>query len=224
MASAPPTTCARATSASGIPEYTSISVAEDNRAALGVEAREVRDLGLGHAHIGDTTHLDAMDAEGNMVAATPSGGWLGTSPVIKGLGFPLGTRGQMFYLNSNRPNALQPHKRPRATLTPTMVTRNGEPYMAFGTPGGDSQEQWTIQFFMNHVDFGMNLQEALDAPTVHTTHFPSSFYPRAAFPARVVAESRIPSDVLGELRAPRPRDTARRRLGQRQGHGHPLAR
>ena len=184
---------------SGVPEYTSISVAEDNRAALGVEAREIRDLGIGHAHIGDTTHLDAMDAEGNMVAATPSGGWLGTSPVIKGLGFPLGTRGQMFYLNSNRPNALQPRKRPRATLTPTMVTRNGEPYMAFGTPGGDSQEQWTIQFFMNHVDFGMNLQEALDAPTVHTTHFPSSFYPRAAFPARVVAESRIPSDVLGEL-------------------------
>jgi gamma-glutamyltranspeptidase/glutathione hydrolase len=183
----------------GVPGYTSISVADDNRAALGVEAREVRDLGLGHAHIGDTTHLDAMDAEGNMVAATPSGGWLGTSPVIKGLGFPLGTRGQMFYLNSNRPNALEPRKRPRATLTPTMVTRNGEPFMAFGTPGGDSQEQWTIQFFMNHVDFGMNLQEALDAPTVHTTHFPSSFYPRAAFPARVVAESRIPSNVLGEL-------------------------
>ncbi len=183
----------------GVPGYTAISVAEDNRAALGVEAREVRDLGLGHAHIGDTTHLDAMDAEGNMVAATPSGGWLGTSPVIKGLGFPLGTRGQMFYLNPNRPNALQPRKRPRATLTPTMVTRNGEPFMAFGTPGGDSQEQWTIQFFLNHVEFGMNLQEALDAPTVHTTHFPSSFYPRVAFPARVVAESRIPSDVLGEL-------------------------
>ena len=183
----------------GAPRYTAVSVAEDNRAALGVEAREVRDLGLGHAHIGDTTHLDAMDAEGNMVAATPSGGWLGTSPVIKGLGFPLGTRGQMFYLNSDRPNALQPRKRPRATLTPTMVTRNGEPFMAFGTPGGDSQEQWTLQFFLNHVEFGMNLQEALDAPTVHTTHFPSSFYPRAAFPARVVAESRIPSDVLGEL-------------------------
>ena len=183
----------------GVPGYTSITVAEDNRAALGVEAREVRDLGLGHAHIGDTTHLDAMDAEGNVVAATPSGGWLGTSPVIKGLGFPLGTRGQMFYLNSSRPNALEPRKRPRATLTPTMVTRDGAPYMAFGTPGGDSQEQWTIQFFMNHVDFGMNLQEALDAPTVHSTHFPSSFYPRAAFPARVVAESRIPSDILEDL-------------------------
>ena len=166
----------------GAPEYTSVGVAEDNRAALGIGAREVRDLGLGHAHIGDTTHLDAMDAEGNMVAATPSGGWLGTSPVIKGLGFPLGTRGQMFYLNPDRPNALQPRKRPRATLTPTMVTRDGEPFMAFGTPGGDSQEQWTLQFFLNHIDFGMNLQEALDAPTVHSVHFPSSFYPRRRIP------------------------------------------
>ena len=183
----------------GAPDYTAVSVAEDNRAALGVAAREVRDLGIGHAHIGDTTHLDAMDAEGNMVAATPSGGWLGTSPVIKGLGFPLGTRGQMFYLNPERPNALQPRKRPRATLTPTLVTRDGEPFMAFGTPGGDSQEQWTLQFFLNHIDFGMNLQEALDAPSVHSTHFPSSFYPRAAFPARVVAESRIPAGVLNEL-------------------------
>ncbi len=184
----------------GAPEYTAVSVAEDNRSALGIAAREVRDLGLGHAHIGDTTHLDAMDSEGNMVAATPSGGWLGTSPVIKGLGFPLGTRGQMFYLNPDRPNALQPRKRPRATLTPTMVTKNDDPFMAFGTPGGDSQEQWTLQFFLNHIDFGMNLQEALDAPTVHSVHFPSSFYPRAAFPARVVAESRIPSDVLDNLR------------------------
>ncbi len=183
----------------GVPSYTSVSVAEDNRAALGIEAREVRDLGIGHAHIGDTTHLDAMDAQGNMVAATPSGGWLGTSPVIKGLGFPLGTRGQMFYLNPNRPNALQPRKRPRATLTPTIVTQGNSPFMAFGTPGGDSQEQWTIQFFLNHVEFGMNLQEALDAPTLHSVHFPSSFYPRAGFPARVVAESRIPSDVLKEL-------------------------
>ena len=184
----------------GAPDYTAVSVAEDNRAALGIAAREVRDLGIGHAHIGDTTHLDAMDAEGNMVAATPSGGWIGTSPVIKGLGFPLGTRGQMFYLNSDRPNALQPRKRPRATLTPTMVTRDGAPFMAFGTPGGDSQEQWTLQFFLNHIDFGMNLQEALDAPTLHSVHFPSSFYPRAAFPARVVAESRIPTGVLDELR------------------------
>ena len=120
--------------------------------------------------------------------------------MIKGLGFPLGTRGQMFYLNSERPNALEPRKRPRATLTPTIATKDGGPFMAFGTPGGDSQEQWTIQFFLNHVEFGMNLQEALDAPTVHTTHFPSSFYPRHAFPGRVVAESRLPDKTLDELR------------------------
>ena len=118
--------------------------------------------------------------KGNMVSATPSGGWFRSSPVIKGLGFCLGTRGQMFYLNPQRPNALAPHKRPRATLTPSLVTKDGEPFMALGTPGGDNQDQWTLQFFLNYIDFGMNIQEALDAPSVHSVHFPSSFYPRPA--------------------------------------------
>ncbi len=156
--------------------------------------------GLQSGHVGDTTHLDAIDAAGNMVASTPSGGWIPSSPVIAGLGFPLGTRGQMFYLNPGRPNALAPHKRPRATLTPSLVTRNGEPFMVFGTPGGDSQDQWTLQFFLNYVDFHMDLQSALDAPTVHSEHFPSSFYPRQAYPGRVVAESRLPAEVIAELR------------------------
>ena len=183
----------------GVPAYVGRGVAEDNRLALGVAARDIRDLGQDHAHVGDTTHLDAVDRDGNMVAATPSGGWIRTSPVIKGLGFPLGTRGQMFYLNPDRPNALEPNKRPRATLTPSLVTREGEPYMVFGTPGGDAQDQWTLQFFLNYVEFGMNLQEALDSPTVHSVHFPSSFYPRQAFPARVFAESRIAPEVLKDL-------------------------
>ena len=183
----------------GVPEYATVPVAEDNRLALGIGAREVQDLGLGHAHMGDTTHLDAVDIEGNMVSATPSGGWIGTSPVVKGLGFPMGTRGQMFYLNPGRPNALAPRKRPRATLTPSLATRDGEPFMVFGTPGGDGQDQWTLQFLLNYVDFGMNLQEALDAPTVHSVHFPSSFYPREAFPGRLVAESRIPREVIAAL-------------------------
>jgi gamma-glutamyltranspeptidase/glutathione hydrolase len=183
----------------GVPAYATVDVAADNRRALGIGARAVRDLGLGHAHVGDTTHLDAVDRQGNMVAATPSGGWIGTSPVIKGLGFPLGTRGQMFYLNPERPNALAPHKRPRATLTPSLVTRQGEPFMVFGTPGGDGQEQWLLQFFLNYMAFGMNLQEALDAPTVYSVHFPSSFYPRRAYPGRVVAESRLAPEVLLEL-------------------------
>ena len=183
----------------GVPSYAAADVGDDNRRALGVAATAVQDLGLGHAHVGDTTHLDAVDIEGNMVAATPSGGWIGTSPVVRGLGFPMGTRGQMFYLNSARPNALAGHKRPRATLTPTLVTRDGDPHMVFGTPGGDMQDQVTLQFFLNYIEFGMNIQQALDAPTVFSRHFPSSFYPRQAYPGHVTADSRIPSDVIAEL-------------------------
>ena len=182
-----------------VPEYISDTVQDNNRYALGIEKRPTKDLGLGHSHTGDTTHLDAIDQHGNMVAATPSGGWLGTSPIVKGLGFPMGTRGQMFYLNPVRPNALEPRKRPRATLTPTMVTRNGNPEMVFGTPGGDSQDQWTLQFFLNYYEFGMNLQEALDAASIHSIHFPSSFYPREAFPGEISAEDNIPSITLKEL-------------------------
>ena len=203
----------------GLPEYTARGVHDDNRRAL----RAAPSPGLTHPedapHRGDTTHLDAIDAEGNMVAATPSGGWIGSSPVIAGLGFPLGTRGQMFYLNPRRPNALQPRKRPRATLTPTIVTRRGDPFLAFGTPGGDGQDQWTLQFFLNYVEFGMDLQQALDAPTVHTTHFPSSFYPRDAYPGRVEAESRLPEETLAELRR-RGHDL---RLNDGWSHGKPLA-
>ncbi len=179
-------------------EYLLGDVLGDNRRALTALPSE-NGAGFGSNHVGDTTHLDAIDAAGNMVAATPSGAWIPSSPVIAGLGFPLGTRGQMFYLDSRRPNALAPHKRPRATLTPSMVTKNGEPYMAFGTPGGDSQDQWTLQFFLNTVDFKMGLQQALDEPTVHSEHFPSSFYPRLAFPGRVLVEDRLPQEVKNEL-------------------------
>ncbi|MCG3149296.1 MAG: Glutathione hydrolase-like YwrD proenzyme [Verrucomicrobiae bacterium] len=152
-------------------------------------------------HANDTTHCDAIDQWGNMVAATPSGGWIQSSPVIPGLGFCLGTRGQMFYLNPKRPNALQPGKRPRTTLTPSLVTKDGQPYMVFGTPGGDQQDQWTLQFFLNVVEFGMDLQEAIDAPTIHTTHFPSSFHPRPAEPNRMYVEERIAPAIRQELTA-----------------------
>lgn len=184
----------------GVSAYQTQDVRQDNRNSLGISSHQMKNVGHDHAHVGDTTHLDAVDNQGNMVAATPSGGWIGTSPVIKGLGFPLGTRGQMFYLNPNRPNALSPHKRPRATLTPSLVTKKSRPLLAFGTPGGDCQDQWTLQFFLNYMEFGMNLQEAMDAPTFHSVHFPSSFYPRHSYPKRLIAESNISGETIEALK------------------------
>jgi gamma-glutamyltranspeptidase/glutathione hydrolase len=150
-------------------------------------------------HKGDTTHLDAMDSWGNMLSATPSGGWFRSSPVIEGLGFPLGTRLQMFSLDPGHPNCLRPGKRPRTTLTPSLALKDGRPYMAFGTPGADQQDQWSLQFFLNCVDFGMNLQVAVDAPTFHTGHFPSSFHPHGAEPGALYLEGRIPGETIASL-------------------------
>ena len=150
---------------------------------------------------GDTTKCDAVDRFGNMISITPSGGWFATSPVVPGLGFPLGTRGQMFELDPEHPNCLAPGKRPRATLTPSLVTKEGRPWMVFGTPGGDCQDQWTLQFFLNYVVFGMDLQEAIDAPTFHSEHFRNSFYPRAARPGHMAVEGRIDEAVRKQLEA-----------------------
>jgi len=149
---------------------------------------------------GDTVHFDIIDRFGNMVAATPSGGWLQSSPTIPSLGFCLGTRAQMFVLDAEHPAALAPGKRPRSTLSPTMALRDGKPYLAWGTPGGDQQDQWIPQMFLRHVHAGLNLQESIDAPAWHTEHFPSSFWPRAARPGVVVVEGRVPAATVEELR------------------------
>ena len=149
---------------------------------------------------GDTSHLDSVDVDGNMVSATPSGGWIQSSPVIEGLGFPLGTRGQMFNLERDHPNCIAPGKRPRTTLSPSLVTSKGTPLLSFGTPGGDQQDQWTLQFFLNVTEFGMNLQEAIDAPTFHNTHFASSFYPRRVSIGQLHLENRIRREVVRELK------------------------
>jgi gamma-glutamyltranspeptidase / glutathione hydrolase len=149
---------------------------------------------------GDTCHLDVADSFGNLLSATPSGGWLQSSPVIPGLGFCLTTRGQMFTLTPGLASSLAPGRRPRTTLSPSLALRDGQPYLAFGTPGGDQQDQWTLGFFLNHVLFGLNLQQAIDAPAVHTSHFPSSFYPRESVPRSLFAESRVAGPVLAELR------------------------
>ena len=135
-----------------------------------------------------------------MISATPSGGWLQSSPVIPELGFPIGTRGQMFWLEEGLPGSLAPGKRPRTTLTPTLAHRDGEPYMVWGSPGGDQQDQWITQHFLRHVHCGMNLQEAIDAPAWHSEHFPSSFWPRTARPGVLVLEGRMPAETAQELR------------------------
>jgi gamma-glutamyltranspeptidase/glutathione hydrolase len=149
---------------------------------------------------GDTCHLDVADRFGNIIAATPSGGWLHSSPVIPGLGFCLTTRGQMFALTPGFASSLAPRRRPRTTLSPSLALRDGQPYLAFGTPGGDQQDQWTLQVFLNHAVFGMNLQEAIDFPAFHNDHFPSSFYPRGAQPGSVSVEARTDPQVVEELR------------------------
>jgi len=149
---------------------------------------------------GDTCHLDIIDRWGNMVSATPSGGWLQSSPLIPELGFALGSRAQMFWLEEGLPCSLVPGKRPRTTLTPSFVLRGGEPWMPFGTPGGDQQDQWQLIMLLRHLHHGLNLQEAIDIPSFHTEHFPSSFYPRASRPGVVVMEGRWDSRVVAELR------------------------
>src|ERR1700691_4387339 len=148
---------------------------------------------------GDTVHFDIIDQAGNMISSTPSGGWLQSSPVIPELGFCLGTRAQMFWLEDGHPAALGPGRRPRTTLTPTMALRDGAPYLAWCTPGGDQQDQWTTQLLLRHAHAGMNLQQAIDAPAWHSEHFPSSFWPREARPGVLVVEGRMPKETVKEL-------------------------
>lgn len=148
---------------------------------------------------GDTVHLDVTDRFGNMVSATPSGGWLQGSPVVAGLGFPISTRGQMFWLDENLPSSLRPKTRPRTTLTPTLVTRDGQPWLAIGTPGGDQQDQWPTTAFLRHLLHGYGLQRTIDAPMFHSRHFPTSFYPRDYEKGRLLIENRFGEAVIQRL-------------------------
>jgi len=148
---------------------------------------------------GDTVHVDVVDRWGNMISATPSGGWLQSNPTIPGLGFCLGSRLQMTWLDQDSTSVLTPGRRPRTTLSPTLVSRGGQPVLACGTPGGDQQDQWQLLFLLRHLGAGAALQAAVDAPMWHTTSFPASFHPRTADPAGLVAESRLGPAVLADL-------------------------
>ncbi|OLF12393.1 gamma-glutamyltransferase [Actinophytocola xinjiangensis] len=176
--------------------------AADIPVAAGAGEPTVMDTG---ASRGDTCHLDVVDRHGNLVATTPSGGWLHANPVIPALGFPLGTRLQMAWLQPGLPNSLTPGRRPRTTLTPSLALRGGEPVMAFGTPGGDQQDQWSFHFFLAvlhraPVRGQLDLQGAIDAPNWHNDSFTGSFYPRAMRPGSLTVESRLGADTIAELR------------------------
>ncbi|MGA5406867.1 gamma-glutamyltransferase family protein [Streptomyces lavendulocolor] len=149
---------------------------------------------------GDTCHIDVVDRWGNMVAATPSGGWLQSNPVVPELGFPLGTRLQMAWLDPGLPNSLTPGRRPRTTLSPSLVLRGGEPVMAFGSPGGDQQDQWQLHFLLAVTHGGLDPQAAIDAPGWHSESFPGSFHPRGMRPGGLTVESRTDPAVVEDLR------------------------
>ncbi|MBU2357739.1 MAG: gamma-glutamyltransferase family protein [Alphaproteobacteria bacterium] len=179
------------------------------REALKRASAEVVETGVGAgeptmAHLsekrGDTVHIDVIDRWGNMVSATPSGGWLQSSPVVPGLGMPLNSRAQMFWLTEGLPTSLAPGRRPRTTLSPSIAGRNGRASLAFGTPGGDQQDQWQLMFFLRHVHGMTNLQAAIDAPLFHTAHFQGSFYPRATDPGHLMVEPSFGEEVIADLR------------------------
>jgi gamma-glutamyltranspeptidase/glutathione hydrolase len=149
---------------------------------------------------GDTCHIDVADRWGNMIAVTPSGGWLQSSPTIPELGFCLGTRLQMTWLEPGLPSRLTPGRRPRTTLTPTLVLREGRAVTAVGSPGGDQQDQWQLLYLLRTLVGGYSPQEAIDAPALHSISFPGSFWPRTWTPAGAVLEDRLGDLVVEGLR------------------------
>jgi gamma-glutamyltranspeptidase/glutathione hydrolase len=149
---------------------------------------------------GDTVHIDVVDRFGNMLSATPSGGWLQSSPVVPELGFSITTRGQMGWLEPGHPSTVRPGARPRTTLTPTLITRDGEAFLAMGTPGGDQQDQWTLAVLLRHLHHGLDLQAAIDMPLFTSRHFPQSFYPRRIEPNRLLVEERWGEPAIAALR------------------------
>lgn len=171
-------------------------------AASGLGEPTSKERGAAQTGLGDTCHITACDRFGNMVAATPSGGWMEASPVIPDLGVCLGTRLQMTSLDPASPDALRPGRRPRTTLSPTLVIdESGRAEMALGTPGGDKQDQWQLAFLVRHLQCGLSMQSAIDAPGFSSTHWPNSFFPRHAEPGAMRIEGRAGADVLSELRA-----------------------
>jgi gamma-glutamyltranspeptidase / glutathione hydrolase len=185
-----------------LPGYERLAEASVARARIDASgAAQANEPTMAHlARRGDTVHLDVIDRWGNMVSATPSGGWLQSSPVVPSLGFPLNSRAQMFWLDEGLPTSLAPGRRPRTTLSPSLASLDGRPTLAFGTPGGDQQDQWQLVLFLRHALYGMGLQAAIDAPLFHSGHLTSSFHPRTIRPGYLVVEESAGEVTLADLR------------------------
>ena len=153
-------------------------------------------------HVGDTSYIAVVDRNRNMVSFEPSlhDGW-GTGVVMADLGFILNCRGDYYSLVPGEANALEPGKRPRSTLQSTLVMKDGQPYMVLGSPGGDDQIMRTMQTLINHVDFGMNVQQAIEAPRWSTNSFPASPFPHTMKPGDLSVEARISETVQQALTA-----------------------
>jgi gamma-glutamyltranspeptidase/glutathione hydrolase len=150
---------------------------------------------------GDTCHVDIADRFGNVLSITPSGGWLQSSPYIPELGFCLGSRLQMTWLEEGLPSTLRPGQRPRTTLSPTLVLGANGSVLALGTPGGDQQDQWQLTMLLRVLVGGYELQQAIDAPNLHSTSGVESFWPRMRVPGGAVVEERLGRKVIAGLRA-----------------------
>ena len=164
---------------------------------------------------GDTCHVDVVDRWGNRVSATPSGGWLQSSPVVPGLGFALPTRAQMFWLEPGLPTSLVPGKRPRTTLSPALLLDDDGSGVAFGTPGGDQQDQWPVPFLLRHLVGGAGLQAAIDAPAWHSTQVPGIVLPAHPHAERTGRGVTARRRRAGCARRPRARGRGRRTVGAR---------
>ena len=177
-----------------------LAIAYIERAARNFDSPAARSRAHPSEKRGDTVHLDVIDRWGNMVSATPSGGWLQSSPVVPGLGFPLNSRAQMFWLEEGLPTSLAPGRRPRTTLSPTYARHADGRQLVFGTPGGDQQDQWQLIWFLRFVHHGLDLQANMDAPLFHTMHFQSSFHPRETRAGEMVIEPGVGTSVIDDLR------------------------
>jgi gamma-glutamyltranspeptidase/glutathione hydrolase len=148
----------------------------------------------------DTTCVNVVDSRGNVVSATPSGAWL-PSVIVGDTGIPLGTRLQTLLTVPGHPNTVAAGKRPRVTLSPTLVLKDGQPYLAMSTPGGDNQDQAMLQVLLNIIDFGMSPQEAVESPRFQTEHFYSSFANHEFVAGKLNVEDRMPIATVEALRA-----------------------